>query len=261
MKASQESLFIRYGNFLFKYRNIVFPVVLCALLFGFYPVRPMDNSNYSVGMDLLGFLISAMGESIRVVVIGLAYIKRGGVNKRVHADTLVAEGIFAHCRNPLYLGNLLILLGLFIIHNNPWVYALGLGFFLTAYSAIVAAEESYLQIKFGADYQKYCHQVNRWLPQLGGLRKTLRSMEFNWRRVIAKDYASAYSWIVLALLLMGYERLLLSPTEEAAFWLRDLGIIFILLTIGFIIVRFLKKSGRLTEKRNKQPHLLSSNRK
>jgi protein-S-isoprenylcysteine O-methyltransferase Ste14 len=261
MKASQESLFIRYGNFLFKYRNIVFPVVLCILLFGFYPVRPMDNSNYGVGMDLLGFLISAMGESIRAAVIGLAYIKRGGVNKRVYADTLVAEGIFAHCRNPLYLGNLLILLGLFIIHSNPWVYALGLGFFLTAYSAIVAAEESYLQIKFGADYQKYCYQVNRWLPQLGGLRKTLRSMEFNWRRVIAKDYASAYSWMVLALLLMCYKRLLLSPTEEAAFWLRDLGIIFILLTIGFIIVRFLKKSGRLTEKRDKQPHLLSSNRK
>src|SRR5690625_1233205 len=120
MKAPQESLFIRYGNFLFKYRNIIFPLVLCALLFGFYPVQPLGNTDWSVGMNLLGFLISLTGEGIRVAVIGLAYIKRGGVNKRVHADTLVVEGIFAHCRNPLYLGNLLILLGLFIIHNNPW---------------------------------------------------------------------------------------------------------------------------------------------
>lgn len=249
MKAPHESLFIRYGNFLFKYRNIVFPLVLFALLFGFYPVQSLGNADWSAGMNLLGFLISLMGEGIRVAVIGLAYIKRGGVNKRVHADTLVAEGIFAHCRNPLYLGNLLILFGLFIIHNNPWVYLLGFGFFLIAYSAIVAAEESYLSTKFGVDYQNYCYQVNRWLPQLGGLRKTLKSMRFNWRRAVTKDYASAYSWMVLVLLLIGYEHLLLSSAEEAAFWLRELGIVFVLLTTAFIIVRFLKKSGCLAEKR------------
>jgi protein-S-isoprenylcysteine O-methyltransferase Ste14 len=247
MKALQESLFIRYGNFLFKYRNVVFPLVLFILLFGFYPVQPMGNTNYSLGMDLFGFFISAMGEGIRIAVIGLAYIKRGGVNKRVYADTLVVEGIFAHCRNPLYLGNLLILLGLFIIHNNPWVYFLGFVFFLTAYSAIVAAEEVYLEMKFGADYQNYCYQVNRWLPQLRGLRKTLKSMQFNWRRAVAKDYASTYSWMALALLLMCYERLLLPSTEKVSFWFKELGIIFVLLTAAFIVVRFLKKSGRLAE--------------
>jgi len=35
------------------------------------------------------------------------------------------EGFFAHSRNPLYLGNLLGILGLLIIHNSPWAYAIG----------------------------------------------------------------------------------------------------------------------------------------
>lgn len=248
MKASCKSLFIRYGNFLFRYRNAIFPLVLLILLFGFHPVQLDDNPNYDLGLNLFGFLISIVGESVRIAVIGLAYIKRGGLNKRVYADTLVREGIFAHCRNPLYLGNLLILLGLFIIHNNPWVYLLGLGFFLTAYSAIVVAEEAYLKTKFGVDYRNYCCQVNRWLPQLRGIGKTLKGMRFNWRRVVAKDYASAYSWMVLALLLMCYEFLLLPPTEKAIFWLKELGLAFVLLTAVFLIARYLKKSGHLAEK-------------
>lgn len=249
MEIRQESLFIRYGNFLFRYRNAVFPLVLFVLLFSFYPMQLMGNAHDNLGMDLLGFFISVLGEGIRVAVIGLAYIKRGGVNKRVYADNLVLEGIFAHCRNPLYLGNLLILLGLFIIHNNPWVYLLGLGFFLSAYSAIVAAEEVYLKAKFGADYQNYCYRVNRWLPRLGGIKETLKRMQFNWRRAIAKDYASTYSWMVVALVLMSYERLLLPTTEEVTFGLKNLSMVFVLLTAAFLAAWYFKKSGRLAEKR------------
>ena len=58
----------------------------------------------------------------------------------MYAETLVTRGFFAHSRNPLYLGNFLVLLGLFVIYNNPWVYALGVAFFAVTYRAIVAAE-------------------------------------------------------------------------------------------------------------------------
>ena len=72
-------------------------------------------------MDIAGVLIILSGLGLRAVVIGLAYIKRGGVNKMIHADTLVTNGLFAHCRNPLYAGNLLVVAGLLVIFNNPWV--------------------------------------------------------------------------------------------------------------------------------------------
>jgi protein-S-isoprenylcysteine O-methyltransferase Ste14 len=155
VSGSGQTLFVRYGNFLFKDRKIIFPLVLVVLLFGFRPRQPAPGTGTGIDTALIGWLLAAIGEGIRVAVIGLAYIKRGGRNKRVYADVLVAEGIFHHCRNPLYLGNLLIVTGLFVIHSNPWVYLIGTMFFFTAYSAIVAAEESYLFGKFGKDYERY----------------------------------------------------------------------------------------------------------
>ena len=57
-----------------------------------------------------------------MLVIGLVYITRGGQNRQVWANSLVDTGMFAHCRNPLYLANLLLILGLAIVHNGWAMY-------------------------------------------------------------------------------------------------------------------------------------------
>lgn len=196
---------IAYGNWLFKYRNTVFPLVMLALFLGFRPVLWRGSLTQDLWLDALGLAVALAGQGLRAAVIGYAYIKRGGVNKRIHADQLVTQGLFAHARNPLYDGNLLILAGLFIIHNHPAVYILGGVYFVTAYIAIIAAEEQFLSIKFGDAYRDYCQRVPRWLPNLRGLRETLSEMEFNWRRVVLKDYASAYTWLMTALVIFAYE--------------------------------------------------------
>ena len=45
----------------------------------------------------------------------------------------------AHARNPLYVGNYLTILGLFVILNNPWAYLIGMAFYTLLYLAIVSA--------------------------------------------------------------------------------------------------------------------------
>lgn len=199
--------FVGYGNWLFKYRNAVFPLVMLALFLGFRPRLAGGSLASDLWLDLAGFLVAMGGQALRAAVIGYAYIKRGGLNKKVHADRLVTEGFFAHARNPLYDGNLLILAGLFLIHNSPWVYLIGGLYFLFAYLAIVAAEETYLYGRFGEEYAAYCARVPRWWPRLRGLRATMQGMEFNWRRVLLKDYASACTWMIMCLVLVAYERI------------------------------------------------------
>ena len=190
MAGTVHALTVGYGRWLFKYRNKVFTVGLLALLLGLPPMTVAHDVRIDRWFDVLGFLVAASGQVLRAAVIGLEYIKRGGVNKQIHADRLVTGGMFAHCRNPLYVGNLLIIAGLFIIHNHPLVYALGGGFFVSAYVAIVAAEEHYLREKFGPEFDAYCARVNRWLPQWRGFLDTLGSMEMNWRRMLQKDYGT-----------------------------------------------------------------------
>jgi hypothetical protein len=48
----------------------------------------------------------------------LAYIVRGGKEGKPYAEGLVTRRNFNHCRNPLYVGNILMLLGVGILANS-----------------------------------------------------------------------------------------------------------------------------------------------
>ncbi len=242
-----ESFIIRYGNFLFRYRNFLFPLALFSLLLTFKPHPFGGNVNSDVWLDIAGVLIIFLGQSIRATVIGLAYIKRGGMNKKIYADSLVTNGLFAHCRNPLYLGNMLIIGGFLVIHNNPWVYMLGAGFFLFSYTAIVLAEEDYLYSQFGDAFRDYCTRAPRWGISFIGLGDTISSMQFKWNRVIAKDYTTAVTWFLTILFLFTEEHISTQGLEASWRFLDTTLVLAVIILAVFLSIRKFKKSGRLAE--------------
>jgi protein-S-isoprenylcysteine O-methyltransferase Ste14 len=238
---------VAWGNFLFKWRNTVFPVVMVALFAAF---RPLDGGRWEAEdwVDLAGFTAVLAGSLLRVMVVGMAYIKRGGVNKKVYADDLVTGGMFAHGRNPLYVGNLLVLAGILAIHGSPWVLGLGAAFFGVSYIAIVAAEERYLAEKFGDAYQAYCRDVPRWRIRLAGLSRTLEGFRFNWRRVVIKEYTTLATTCLMVLALLGEEAVYArEELSEAVPALLAVGTGMVLTALAALAVRVLKKSGRLRE--------------
>ena len=170
---------------------------------------------------------------------------RGGVGKRIHADAFHDHGLFAHCRNPLYLGNLLIIFGLLTNHQDPWAFFLAGGFFLFAYAAMVTAEENHLLRQSGRDYVGYCLRVPRWFPRLDGLRYTFASTRFEWRRVLVVEYATVALWTTLVLADLAEDAVL----EDGFFGsLGELSAAAagILLAGGMALrIRHLKRSGRL----------------
>ena len=198
----EPSLLVRYGNFLFRYRDAVFPATLVALFLLTRPQWPRGRDDYDTALDLTGVGVALLGQLLRVAVIGYAYIIRGGRNKQVYAEDLVTRGFFNHSRNPLYLGNLLILFGLLLLWNAPAAYLIGGTLFLVGYVAIVAAEEEFLRGKFGVQYDAYAARVPRWGIRLRGFRASMEGMVFNWRRVVLKEYGSAAYWIAAAFVLM-----------------------------------------------------------
>jgi protein-S-isoprenylcysteine O-methyltransferase Ste14 len=178
------------GDFVFRYRTVVFPMFLPLALLPAPTVfeRPLLAA-------VLGFVISALGETVRVSTIGLQYIVRGGRDRRVYAKDLVTGGIYAHTRNPMYVGNVLILAGLVVASNSWLCVAVLIPAYLFVCVAIVAAEERYLRERFGADFDAYCRDVPRWLPRLSGIGSTLADHRFNWRRVVIKEYGTPLGWI------------------------------------------------------------------
>lgn len=238
---AEGGFLVRAGGFFFRYRNVVFPIVLLALFTAFPPVFAGGSKTIDRWVNALGIAVAVAGQALRVLVIGHVYIQRGGRKGRVYAAALVTGGFFAHCRNPLYLGNVMILLGLFIVHNNPWVYALGIPFFLVAYSAIVATEEAYLRRTFGAEYDAYCARVPRWVPRLRGLRRSLDAHRFDWRRVIVKDYGSASVWIASLIVLLAWETVTHAHRNHELYDLTVLAVLLGVVIVGWAAARVFKK--------------------
>jgi protein-S-isoprenylcysteine O-methyltransferase Ste14 len=180
------------GRFFFRYRNVLGPIILLFAMFISYPSYPLGRADTNLLFDIAGMVIALLGQALRILTIGYEYIERGGRNRQVHASRLVQGGVFAHCRNPLYVGNMLIAIGFALIIHSLGFYLLVLPVVAYAYASIVAAEEAFLQDKFGGEYLAYCRRVNRWLPRWRGWRTSIAGMHFSWQRVLVKEYNTIF---------------------------------------------------------------------
>jgi len=236
-------MMIRIGNFLFRYRNGLFPAVYLLL---FLQGRPLFT-DYRLAA-LLGFFVASMGQLVRAVTVGLEYIIRGGRNRQVYAEQLVQGGVYAYCRNPMYVGNGLIVLGIGLASNSWLFMGVALPFFAFAYWAIVAAEENYLRQKFGKQFDDYCQRVNRFLPSVPAGGQQPGVARFNWRRVITAEYGSAYIWIAGLLLVSLKNAWLANCLTAHRPLVQSLLVSLVAVMLAYVVARVLKKSGLLTTK-------------
>ncbi|MDD1744463.1 MAG: isoprenylcysteine carboxylmethyltransferase family protein [Candidatus Methanoperedens sp.] len=234
----------KLGNIIFKYRNVIFPIFFALLLFRTMPA--FDWEHFEKWGYPIGLAVALTGQTIRALTIGLVYIIRGGRKRKVYAETLVKTGMFAHCRNPLYLGNILIVTGLGIFANSILFYYIGIPLFIFMYMAIIVAEENYLTGKFGEEYIEYCRNVNRFMPNLSGIRETIGSMTFHWRRLIVKEYGTTYMWIICMILLILKNQYLRYGHEVNKTVILILSLLSFFVTLLYAVARYLKKSRRLT---------------
>jgi len=82
---------------------------------------------------------------------------------------LTQTGPYAHTRNPLYLGSMLMAAG-FALALRSWPMALVLAAgFLVIYVPVIASEERFLRATF-PDFDAYCRRVPRLIPRLTAAR-------------------------------------------------------------------------------------------
>ena len=113
-----------------------------------------------VAPDLwVGVALIAIGWAVRV----WAQIHLGYRLKRRMA--LVTCGPYRFCRNPIYLANAAIVIGMVIASEAawPWIPA-AVAWCVLVYRRVVAYEEPRLRRTYGDDYRRYYHAVGRWWP-------------------------------------------------------------------------------------------------
>lgn len=235
---------IKIGDFFFKYRNQLFIFLYALLLIPSAPLfsREMFGDSYWVYSLVLGMIVTTSGIAIRGLTIGLTFIERGGKDLKIHADALITRGLFTHCRNPLYVGNNLMLLGLGILSNSLLYVVVVVPIFLFIYQAIVLAEESFLKSQFGVQYEEYCSKVNRWLPNLNGIGSTLQTMRFNWVGWFFTEYNTQIFWLagVALTIIFKYPQLVGEGNEFT-----KSTVVILLLAVYYVLLRWIRKSGKV----------------
>ena len=144
-------------NFFFANRSFTpIPIALSIIYFA----QP-ENQNI-----LLGFMVLLVGELIRMWSVSYA----GGETRttNVGAPSLCTAGPYGYVRNPIYVGNMLMYLGIVIIAGSPNLMLMVLAtmsFFIIQYSLIISLEEEKLDELFGPEYVAYKSNVRAILPR------------------------------------------------------------------------------------------------
>lgn len=77
------------------------------------------------------------------------------------ADVLVTDGPFRIRRNPIYLSNILVLLGVAELTKNIWFVILAAAYALLVTWLAIVPEERHLEARFGDDYRDYKARTRR----------------------------------------------------------------------------------------------------
>jgi len=80
-------------------------------------------------------------------------------------QALATSGPYAHTRNPLYLGSLLIGIGFAVAARSWWVGAVLVVMFFAIYLPVIRDEEAFLRQKF-PEFEDYARRVPRMFPRI-----------------------------------------------------------------------------------------------
>jgi protein-S-isoprenylcysteine O-methyltransferase Ste14 len=78
-------------------------------------------------------------------------------------SSIVTSGMYGFSRNPIYLGFLLMVIGIPLNAGTYWGIILAPVFILLCNKLVIEHEEAYLEKRFGEVYTKYKSHVRRWL--------------------------------------------------------------------------------------------------
>lgn len=187
---------MRFQRFIFRTRGLY--LFVAQLLILWLKHRAGSGVPFPVYLALLGVVIAA--QLYRTWAAGfVGTLARG---RETRAEVLLTAGPYAHVRNPMYLGNLVITTAAAAMSGLWYAPPIAWAAYAFVYGNVIPYEEWYLRQRFSQEYQTYCHAVPRLLPTLRGYPK--REGVFQLREGLANEIAA---WIVLPPLLYLFWRL------------------------------------------------------
>lgn len=132
----------------------------CAACVWFAP----KVTGYLPAQAVIGAVCVAIGLILMCLAVFEMTRHRTTVVPHMQASALVSSGIFAFSRNPIYLGDALVLAGLALRwHAHPALFVLVPIFMIVIARRFIGPEEARLKATFGDAFVAYCDRTRRWM--------------------------------------------------------------------------------------------------
>jgi protein-S-isoprenylcysteine O-methyltransferase Ste14 len=139
--------------FSFRHRNLLAALPLIVALFA-------TRSSVGLATVMAAASLAMLGAALRAWCTLFNRFAQG------ERKTLATAGPYGWLRNPLYVGNMLVLSGCALASEPNWLLPAACAWALLVYDQVVRHEERRLLDKYGEAYRKYAESVPRWIPRV-----------------------------------------------------------------------------------------------
>ncbi len=189
--------FIKKGKWLFRYRSYL-PLYLSVLLI----IAFLDDHTIIIDTtidkiyEIICLSVSFFGLLIRIITIGFTPKNTSGRNKKTQkAEMLNTTGIYSVVRNPLYLGNYFVLLGIMMYPQSVWLVVISSLIFWIYYERIIFMEEDFLRNKFKEHYLNWANNVPPFVPKFKEWKSA--KLQFSFKNILKREYLTFFAIIII----------------------------------------------------------------
>lgn len=137
-------------------------IVAGILLNLWYPL-PWIGEPLSDMLVMTGWVLVAGVVAIDVSAMRTLWKARTTIMPHRASDHLVTNGPFSFTRNPIYLANTMLVIGIGLISEIVWFLPLAIVAAFVTQTMAIKPEERHLDLHFGKRYRDYSKRVRRWI--------------------------------------------------------------------------------------------------
>jgi protein-S-isoprenylcysteine O-methyltransferase Ste14 len=189
--------FERTGQWLFRWRSYL-PLFLIALfLIAFRDFKyPFGSHRLDYLWEIFCLFVSMLGIVLRALTVGFIPKGTSGRNTKGQvAEDLNTTGMYSLVRNPLYLGNFIIWLGISLFVRLWWFSLIVILIFGIYYERIIFAEEEFLRHQYGHRYLEWAEKTPAFFPKFNGWRKP--ALPFSFRTALKREHTGFFAVIAI----------------------------------------------------------------
>ena len=140
---------------------LIAAALAAAVLLGRFHPLPWPGLN-DLPAQIIGYGLGGLG--VLLAAWGFITLNRAQTTVLPHRPVkrLVTRGAFGFRRNPIYMGEVLIFLGLAQVTGNIWMALVAPALAILLFALAILPEERHLEARFGEEYLAYKARTRRW---------------------------------------------------------------------------------------------------